>query len=108
NAAIKIAPDYTAGKVLGLIKEALIENFSFESRDFGQQVTPSDVVSIIHDITGVVAVKLMILGGQDPYTIAHFSLISEVARWSGNTILPAELMLIDPNQITLSIWTDEN
>jgi baseplate J-like protein len=108
NAAIKIAPDYTAGKVLGLIKEALIENFSFESRDFGQQVTPSDVVSIIHDITGVVAVKLMILGGQDPYTIAHYSLISEVARWSGNTILPAELMLIDPNQITLSIWTDEN
>ncbi len=108
SASVMIAPDYTTDSVLEEIKAKLLEEYAFESRNFGQSIHPSEIISIIHDIEGVVAVKLLLLGGQDPFSTEHYRLQSEIARWSGNSILPAELLVIDENQITLTTWVDED
>lgn len=107
-AAVKISPDYTAEKVLANVRELLLQSYSFDARDFGQSVSPSEIIAVIQSVAGVLAVDLDQLGGKNPFSAAHFRLHSHTARWAGNSILPAELLLIDPNHIVLNIWSDEN
>jgi hypothetical protein len=66
-------------------------------------VTPSEVIAVIQSVEGVVAVDLDIIGDQDPYSVPHFALVSRKAKWSGNEIEPAELLLIDPESIEINV-----
>jgi len=107
-ANIKIAPDYLAEKVIAQVREILMESYSFESRDFGQSLSPSEIIAVMQSVEGVLAVDLDILDGKNPFGTPFFRLISHTAKWSGNTILAAELLLIDPNNIVLNTWSDES
>ncbi len=101
-------PDHVSEKVEAAVLSALKSAFDFSSRRFGQGVTPSEVVAIMQGVEGVVAVDLDELGGLDPFAEEHFRLTAEIAQWSGADILPAELLLIDPDDINLSLEADED
>lgn len=55
---LQIDPLYLEDKVLQEVKEILKVYFSFEKRAFGQPVLLSEVIALIHDISGVLAVDI--------------------------------------------------
>ena len=103
NALIKIADDYNDDKVIARTKDVLKESFSFESRNFGQGVTPGEVIAVIQSVEGVTGVDLDKLDNRDPFSEEHFRLKSNIARWEGSTLKAAELLLIDPDNIDISL-----
>lgn len=58
SAKIKVKPDYAPEKVLNSVKQALDAAFSFDVRSFGQPVTTSEVMEVIHTVPGVTAVDV--------------------------------------------------
>ena len=105
-----------AAEVMAAVTEALRAAFAFDRREFGQSVTPSEVIARIHEVEGVLAVDLEALseyGGTDAtggtgaagpaagQPIAP--LVSRRARWNPATraFEPADLLLINPVGITL-------
>lgn len=102
-AKVKLHEDYLEDKVKTSVKEKLLASFNFTSRSFGQSVMPSEVIAAIQSVAGVVAVDLDQIGGQNPFSSQHFALISRKARWDGNVILPAQLLLVNPENIVINI-----
>jgi predicted phage baseplate assembly protein len=109
-ASVKVHPDYLVDKVFEQIRAALLAEYSFENRQFGQNVSPSEVIALMQDVEGVLAVDLDILGKKDPVVQSFFILPAKTAVWSGtgNDIEPAQLLLIDSDNITLKEWSNEN
>lgn len=103
KATIKLDPDYLLDEVVIQIKEALIATYNFESRGFGQDVTPSELIAIIQSVEGVVAVDLNKIGNQDPFSTEHFRLTSDIAQWDSGLIKPAQLLLIDQDNIVITL-----
>ncbi len=101
KARIKIDPDYLNDSVIKDVKSILIQSYKFDNRVFGQSVSPSEVIAIIHAVNGVIAVDLDELGGVDPFSVSNYLLTANIARWNGTTINPAELLLIDENDIEI-------
>lgn len=101
NAGVQIDTRYDFVLVQKNITEALKSTFSFEARNFGQDVTPAEVIAVIQSIEGVVFTDLNFLNGQDIFT-NHFRLPAAIARWSGSEILPAQLLTINENSITIT------
>jgi hypothetical protein len=99
---VLVDSNYLADKVIDEV-EAVLENaFSFELRQFGQSVTPSEITAIIQNVEGVIAVDLDTLNGLDPFAKAHFRLHSKFARWENGEILPAQLLTINPSGIEIN------
>jgi hypothetical protein len=104
KARVLVDSDYIKENVLAAVSEALKKAFSFDSRDFAQAVTPSEVTAVIQGVKGVAAVDLEKLGGQDPFSQEHFRLPAEAADWADTNkkdILAAELLTINPDGIEL-------
>ena len=99
---IKIDSTYLFESVQAAVNNALKESFSFESRDFGQDVTPAEVIAVVQKVKGVIYADLQALDGTDPFTVLHYRLSAGVARWQGNTIIPAELLTINETSITIT------
>jgi hypothetical protein len=95
--------DYIVEDVLTAASKALQDTFSFEARDFGQSVSPSEVVAVMQGIEGITAVDLEELGGQDPFTVEHFRLSADTAHWDdqNTTIKVAQLLTINPDGIDI-------
>ncbi len=55
---VKIDPDFIADEVLSKVELALRSTFSFEMREFGQLVALSEIIAVIQDIAGVIAVDV--------------------------------------------------
>ncbi|MEN1783522.1 MAG: putative baseplate assembly protein [Bacteroidota bacterium] len=102
TARVKTHPDYETATVLDAIQNQLVTTFSFEERRFAQDVTPSEVIAHIQTVEGVVYVDLDTLNGIDIFDDPHFRLVARQARWAGQNIAPAELLIIDPDAVTLS------
>jgi hypothetical protein len=62
SANIRILPDYLWDKVVAQVRRRLLETFSFEHRDFGQDVVLSEVISAIQAVPGVAYVDVDVLG----------------------------------------------
>ncbi len=107
KAKVKVDKDYIAEDVLAAASEALQKAFSFEARDFGQPVAPSDVLTVIQRVEGVTAVDLDELNGVNPFEQSYFRLPADVAHWDDahENIVPAELITINPNNIVLMEMT---
>ena len=58
EASILISNGFEFKKVKPKVQETLKNKFSFDERQFGQQVTISEVISVIQSITGVAAVRI--------------------------------------------------
>jgi hypothetical protein len=102
---ILVNEDYLADDVINEVKEKLLETFGFSAREFGQDVTPSEVINVIQDVDGVDAVDLDKLGGEDPFEKRHFRLSSQTAYWDGEEIRAAEMLVINPGGIKINEMT---
>ncbi|UBF28584.1 putative baseplate assembly protein [Kovacikia minuta CCNUW1] len=105
EAKLLIDPAYLEAKVLAQVKAALLQQFTFEQRDFGQSVTKSQVIATIQAVKGVLAVDLDALYRRDRPRSLEPTLEALAARWDRETsqILPAQLLSLSPAGIRLSV-----
>jgi hypothetical protein len=99
---IKADSNYLLDDVMAGVVTALIDAFSFDARGFGQDVTPAELISVIQGVAGVVYTDLQGMNGTDPFTRENFRLTSGIAHFQGSSIIPAELLLINPKKINIT------
>ncbi|HBB87617.1 MAG TPA: putative baseplate assembly protein [Blastocatellia bacterium] len=63
SAGVRLLPDYVWEKVAPLIRARLLETFSFEARELGQDVFLSEVLSAMQAVRGVAYVDVDAFGG---------------------------------------------
>jgi len=97
GAGVKIDPDLETGKVLDAVRQALQTCFSFDNRQFAQPVFLSEVVEVMQNVTGVIAVQVSALYrvGTTPAATPPEWLTADPPVMSGTTPLGAELLTID-------------
>lgn len=106
SANIKVDPDYIDEKVQDEVKTELIKNFSFEMRDFGRQVSLSEVMAVIQSVSGVVSADVDILARTDGKggDGVKQPLVAEVPKAGAEgDAFAAELLLIDINSINIGV-----
>jgi predicted phage baseplate assembly protein len=109
SAKVMIDERYLPEPVLAAVRERLVADFSYDKRDLGQAVTASEILAAIHRIQGVVAVDLdglFFVDGDpdnDDADAPTQRLPAAVARREAGVVERAELLLIDPTQITLEV-----
>ena len=54
----RVHPDHVAEKVKAAVDAALLDQFSFDARSFGQSVPLSEVIAVIQSVPGVVMVDM--------------------------------------------------
>jgi hypothetical protein len=91
EASVQFDSKYLALDVQAQIENALVATFSFEPRAFGQPVTAAELLSVIHQVPGVIAVLL-----DAPAVLPALT-----ARRENGEILPAQLLLINETGIHL-------
>lgn len=108
SAKVLIDERYLAEPVLAAIRSRLLEAFSYQARGFGQDVTAAEIVAVIHEIAGVVAVDVDTLyfvdegePNSDGSTAPTQRLESRLAHLDAGKTTPAELLVIDPSNIEL-------
>jgi hypothetical protein len=62
-AGVRLLPDYVWEKVAPKIRAKMLDTFSFEARELGQDVLLSEVISTLQSVAGVAYVDLDALGG---------------------------------------------
>jgi len=96
------SPRYIQENVFAEIETALLEAFSFEKRAFGQMVTSAEVITIIQQIEGVIAVDLDALYLSSDSADFKSLLPAQIARVDADgDIMLAQLLLINPIGVTL-------
>jgi predicted phage baseplate assembly protein len=107
KAKVLVDERYVTEDVLQEVEAALLAAFAFARRGFGQPVTAAEVIQVIHDVDGVLAVDLdQLYLSTDPagpsQTEPETVLASALATLNDdNTVALAELLLINPLGITL-------
>jgi predicted phage baseplate assembly protein len=92
-ASIVVDPTLDPVTVLGAVKDALRSAFSFDAREFAQPVFRSEVIAVMQDVRGVIALKLNGFGYtgqvQNPQADGLVALgpVSTPARLNGATLL---------------------
>ncbi|MEB3283265.1 MAG: putative baseplate assembly protein [Lyngbya sp.] len=96
---------YEAEAIKNKVHTALNSNFAFDRRQFAQVVTASEVVAIIQNIEGIVAVDLDALYQVRSSQALEQSLTALPARSDplNNQVHPAQLLLLNPAGIQLTI-----
>lgn len=96
-------------EVEAAVQRAIKTAFAFEKRTFAQPVTAAEIIDLIHDQRGILAVDLdeLHLVDEDGNPVGELLstvLTAETARWntSETEILPAELLIVNPGGIKLS------
>lgn len=103
-ADVKLDPDYIQEKVLAAIETALRDAFSFDARAFGQPVTLSEVVAVIQNVAGVVAVDVNQLYRADRAATRETFLPADSPQvGAGPNVLAAELLTLDPGPLELTV-----
>jgi hypothetical protein len=106
-ALLQIDPDLLPEKVVDAVSAALRASFAFAARDFGQPVHFSEVVAVMQNVEGVRSVDVDELhrsdlpAGQKPEP--HIP--AAVPRPGASTVLPAELVTLDPRPLDLRVRT---
>jgi len=101
--ALVIAADHERETVQTAVRDGLVEHYRFANRAFAQSVSAAEIAARVQAVDGVEAVVLKSLGGQDP--LQHPTLNALPAHWNPahSRIVPATLLLIDADAITLEI-----
>jgi len=58
---VKSNPALDSAKVIDAVRQALRSHFSFENRQFAQPVFLSEVIEVMQNVTGVIAVRVTAL-----------------------------------------------
>ncbi len=109
KASLLIDETYLWTDVETAVRAAIENAFAFEKRSFAQPVTAAEIIDLIHDQKGIIAVDLDELhlvdeDGNPVGDLLSSVLSAETARWNTTEteILPAELLIVNPGGITLS------
>jgi predicted phage baseplate assembly protein len=114
-AGVRVDPAYRVELVLPALEAALRARFSFDAREFGQDVTRSEVVAAMQAVPGVVAVDLDVLQrtdgrvGRRLFLAAKGSprladrLTAATPSAGTNVTVPAELLTLDPRPVDLRV-----
>jgi hypothetical protein len=89
------------------VRRALLDGFSFDARDIGQQVTTSEIITLIQKVDGVAAGRLdTATFAALPFVLAgpggSLRIIARRARLADGKLAPGEILTVDPNGITLT------
>ncbi|MCX6048067.1 MAG: putative baseplate assembly protein [Chloroflexi bacterium] len=103
-ARLLIDPAYMPEKVLAAATSALSQAYAFGARHFGQPVHEGEVLAIIQNVPGVNALFLekLYFKGEPPQLQTPLPARGAIRDVDG-TLKPAQLLLIDPNGIDLSV-----
>ncbi len=102
SAKIKIDPEYEANLVITEIESELRSEFAFDKREFGQPVILSEIVSVIHNISGVTAIDMDELYYSDETASLNQELKASMPLPGDETTLSAELLTLDSRPVNLS------
>lgn len=105
RAHVLFDPRGEAAQIEQLARAALADAFSFERRGFGEGVESSEVIAIIQDTAGVVAVYLEAFHVVGSSPAVEPRLDADLARWDERLkqIRPAQLLLINPPGVKLEM-----
>jgi predicted phage baseplate assembly protein len=108
EAELGIDPDDVPADVLSAARSALAERFGFDARALGHPVVSSQIVAVLHDVPGVVAVDVNALyrlspDGASPSPTRAETLVADAPHPGerGAPAAGAELLTIDPHGIDL-------
>jgi len=101
NANLRLDPRYVRDTVRAAVVAALVDTFSFARQQFAEPLSASRVIATMQAVAGVVAVDFNSFNvvGQPPPTRPVIDV--RPARWVSTEIAAAELLVIDPDAITL-------
>jgi predicted phage baseplate assembly protein len=102
-ATVMYDPAYLPEAVRARVEAALHNAFAFARRAFGQPVTAAEVISVIQQSEGVVAVDLdaLHISTENPGLAAV--LPARTARRDNGAILPAQLLLLNASGISITM-----
>ncbi len=107
-AKIRIDPDHAANseKVLAAVDASLHAAYAFDAREFGEPVQLSAVIALMQNVAGVVAVDVDALfrTNDTPSATPPARLLAAFPQaGSDGTATGAELLMLDPRPVDLSV-----
>ncbi|MBC9251671.1 putative baseplate assembly protein [Pseudomonas alcaligenes] len=105
SAKLRVQADHVAETVLAAVRAALAEAFGFAARGYGQSLSGSEVVAVMQGVAGVERVDLdqLRLHGGNGGSVAgpDGRLRARGARWENGQIRPAQLLLVDLDDVLI-------
>jgi hypothetical protein len=77
------------------VRDKISQAFTFSRREFGQDVTDSELISLMQDTPGVLAVELVHLFRSTQVPGLAQVLEANPARWHTGRLLPAQMLLVN-------------
>jgi predicted phage baseplate assembly protein len=103
KAKIGIAADRLAAEVLGRVRAAVADAFSFDARAFGEAVDLSDVIAVMQNVDGVVSVDIDLLYRSRQGAARNERLSSRLPRqFPDGGVSAAEILVLEHADITES------
>jgi len=102
EATVFVLPEYESADVLAAMRTALLDRFSFEQRELAQSVALSEVVATAQGAEGVEGIDLLGLHLVGEYAYPNDVLVAEPARFSGGSILAAQLLTLASENLTVT------
>ncbi|HEY6141029.1 MAG TPA: putative baseplate assembly protein [Thermoanaerobaculia bacterium] len=102
TAAVKIDPALLAKNVMAAVETALRTRFSFDARAFGQAVTLSEVIAVMQNVAGVVAIDVNTLHRTTaPPARQTFLAADAPLEGAPASASPAELLTLGSLELTV-------
>ncbi|MGV9456392.1 putative baseplate assembly protein [Streptomyces sp. NPDC003635] len=104
RAALRVAADHEAPSVRDAVGAALLAAFSLPVRDFGQDVSLSELTAVVHSVAGVDGVRVDRLHRRGE-TVALHTRLSVYAPLPGGPpdAPPAEILTLPPDGLDLEV-----
>ncbi|HME35239.1 MAG TPA: putative baseplate assembly protein [Candidatus Sulfotelmatobacter sp.] len=100
---VTVDPDYLLADVQANVEDALRTAFSFDSRDFGQPVHLSDVITTIQNVIGVLDVDITQLWRSDQPAGLATDIAAGMPQLNDGTFAPAQLLTLDARPLDLEV-----
>ncbi len=94
SAGVRILPDYQWESVVTQLRAALLDAFSFERRELGQDVLLSEVISVMQAVRGVAYVDVDVFGGIPEKNVKE---VEELIN--GKKVMVKRRLLLTPEEI---------
>jgi len=97
---VLVRADYLPDVVLAAAKAAVVETFAFARREFAEAVTVSEIVTAVQRAEGVEAANVTVLDLAAATTPIYQDVLRiKPARRQGGALLPAQILVVDPERI---------
>jgi predicted phage baseplate assembly protein len=103
SATLSLNAEYLAEKVLVEVEQKLRDAFSFEAREFGQPAHLSEVVAVMQNVSGVIAVNVTEFYRSDQPVECKLHIAASAPSPGDEEELPAELLTLDPRPLALGV-----